>query len=272
MSRIPEATYCGAPPAPGHLAWNTDPLLAAVLLSCAVLYALSLRRKAAPLGQQISFWTGWAIMSLALVSPLCNLSVALFSARIAQHVILTTLAAPLLTLGHVERILWLLPHGLMARADPALPEAALGTRGQALAVTVFAAVMWSWHVPALYDATFASTLVYWAAHATLMGSALLLWFAAFRSSDSIAGVLCAVISTMLQMSLLGALLTFARKPLFAVHADTTWPWGLSQLQDQELGGLIMWVVGGLLVTGWAVLTLAEYMNREQVPAAARPHI
>ncbi len=42
-------------------------------------------------------------------------------------------------------------------------------------------------------------------------------------------------------SLLGALLTLAPSQLFVVHYATTWPWGLSPLQDQQLGGIIMWV-------------------------------
>ena len=99
-------------------------------------------------------------------------------------------------------------------------------------------------------------------HVTFIGAALLLWFAALRSTDSIGAIFAALIATMLQMSLLGAWLTFAGRPLFAVHADTTWPWGLSQLQDQQLGGLIMWVIGGFLLTAGARVVLADYLTRK----------
>lgn len=256
MTQIP---YCGAPPVPGSVDWNTDPILAAALIGCAVLYARGTARKPVSSREQVCFWSGWLLTALALVSPLCNLSVALFSARIGQHVILTTLAAPLLVLGRVERILFMLP-GFASRRGR--DDFAFGARGQALAVTLFAVVMWAWHVPALYDATFSSTLVYWAMHASFIGAALLLWFAALRSTDSIAGIFAALIATMLQMSLLGALITFAGRPLFAAHAATTWPWGLSQLQDQQLGGLIMWVVGGFFLTAGALVVLGEYLTRE----------
>ena len=50
--------------------------------------------------------------------------------------------------------------------------------------------------------------------------------------------------------------------LFAVHAETTWPWGLSQLQDQQLGGLILWVIGGFCLTTGALVVLAGYLSRE----------
>ena len=256
----PQLPYCGAPPVPGSVVWNTDPILAAMLIACAALYAMG--RKPVPLREQACFWVGWLLIASALVSPLCNLSVALFSARIGQHVILTTMAAPLLVLGRVERILSVLP-GVGSRGG-ASDAFAFGPGGQALAAIVFAVVMWAWHVPALYDATFRSTLVYWTMHATFIGAALLLWFAALRSADSIGAVFAALIATMLQMSLLGAWLTFAGRPLFAAHAATTWPWGLSQLQDQQLGGLVMWVIGGFFLTAGALVVLGDYLLRERV--------
>jgi putative membrane protein len=260
MATIPQIPYCGAPPVPGSVAWNTDPILAAVLIAFAAFYAVGASRRPTTGREQVCFWSGWLLAALALVSPLCNLSVALFSARIGQHVILTTLAAPLLVLGRVERALSGLPG--VGWQGAARDEFAFGARGQALAVVVFAVVMWAWHVPALYDASFRSTLVYWTMHATFIGAALLLWFAALRSSDSIGAIFAALIATMLQMSLLGAWLTFAGRPLFSVHADTTWAWGLSQLQDQQLGGLIMWVIGGFFLTAAALIVLADYLTRE----------
>src|ERR1051326_3842643 len=93
--------YCGAPPVPGHLAWNTDPVLAVILLGCAAAYWLTTRKVPVPQRGQPCFWAGWTIAAFVFVSPLCNLSVALFSARVAQHVVLTTLVAPLLVLGGI---------------------------------------------------------------------------------------------------------------------------------------------------------------------------
>ena len=43
------------------------------------------------------------------------------------------------------------------------------------------------------------------------------------------------------MGLLGAIITFARTPIYSPHFATTEPWGLSALSDQQLAGLIMWV-------------------------------
>jgi putative membrane protein len=257
--------YCGAPPVPGHLAWNTDPVLAVILLGCAAAYWLTTRKVPVPQRGQPCFWAGWTIAAFVFVSPLCNLSVALFSARVAQHVVLTTLVAPLLVLGGI---------GEMARDLSGLwQERLAGAKagGLALAGVVFAVVMWAWHVPALYDATFHSTMVYWAMHATMLVAALWLWSEALeRNGEALFWSISTIILTMLQMGLLGALLTFAAKPLYAAHASTTWPWGLSPLTDQQLGGLFMWVIGGVLVVAWAVLIFAEYLMQDEASPLLAP--
>ncbi len=259
MSNSVAVAYCGPPPIPGHLAWNTDPVLAAALLGCMAAYWLTLRRMSVPYRAQLCFCAGWTIAALVFVSPLCNLGVALFSARIAQHVLLTTLAAPLLVLGGI---------GKMARSLAGLGQGQLagsvrGGLAFSLPGFIFAVVMWAWHMPALYDATFQSTLLYWTMHITMLIAAVWLWWATLQSnSQALFWNLSTIVVTMLQMGLLGAVLTFAAKPLYVVHASTTWSWGLSPLADQQLGGLFMWVVGVLLVMAWAVLIFAKYLMQE----------
>lgn len=140
----------------------------------------------------------------------------------------------------------------------------------ALAGIVFAAVMWAWHLPALYDATFHSTPLYWTMHTTMLLAAIWLWSAVLQSGNQAMLLSMAIVfATMLQMSLLGALLTFAATPLYFVHASTTLPWHLSPLQDQQLGGLFIWVVGGVLTMVWAAASAAKYLMQDQDKA---PHL
>ena len=98
--------YCGLPPSPAGIwtHWRLDPIVLSVLFAWLASYvagACALRGTARRLKtREIAFFcSGWAIATLALVSPLCPLSVALFSARATQHVILTLLAAPLVVAG-----------------------------------------------------------------------------------------------------------------------------------------------------------------------------
>ena len=68
------------------------------------------------------------------------------------------------------------------------------------------------------------------------------------------------------MSLLGAVLTFAPSPLYAPHLLTTAAWGLRPLDDQQLGGVLMWVPAGVIFTGALVLSLARLFARGERPA------
>jgi caa3-type cytochrome oxidase assembly factor Caa3/CtaG len=93
--------YCGPPPSPAALwlSWNFDPVLVGALAALACLYALGCTRLdqgggGRGAGEKAAFYTGWLITALALVSPLCPLSVSLFAVRVGQHMMLTLLAAP----------------------------------------------------------------------------------------------------------------------------------------------------------------------------------
>ena len=108
---------------------------------------------------------------------------------------------------------------LIARGlAPALtPASARDSHAFAWAATFgFAAIFWIWHSPLFYDETLRSNVVYWPMHVTTIAAALALWTAVFTSSAALAFLLLFV--TGVQMSLLGALLTFAA----ALKDGTTW--------------------------------------------------
>lgn len=239
--------YCGSPPMPGLLEWNFDLVLLtclAGLLTCRWIGGM--REGEHGYGGRLAFTAGWAIASLALVSPLCHLSVALFGARVGQHVVLTLVAAPLVVIGRP---------GLMLRAF--LPPGR-GTPGRSsgglVAVAAFALALWTWHLPGPYDATLASDIVYWTMHISLFGSAVWLWSGLLDASRPHLAAIGSFV-TAIQMSLLGAILTLAPEPLFDAHAGTTSAWGLTPLEDQQLGGLLMWVPGGLLFTAGSLVAI-----------------
>ncbi len=82
---------------------------------------------------------------------------------------------------------------------------------------------------------------YWLMQATLLGSAWLLWRAILAPAAQPGPALIALVATIGQMGLLGALIVFAPQPLYWAHLASTAAWGLSPLADQQLGGLLMWV-------------------------------
>lgn len=230
--------YCGEAPLPAELMarWNFDPVLLAALL--AGLYLL-LR---APHPQRTAGIAGLALLALLFISPFCALTSALFSARVAHHVLLTAVVAPLLVAA--------LP-ALRARIPGSLP----------LWVVLHALLFWLWHMPSAYRHALSSDAVYWMMQGTLLGSAFGLWAALWRASApaAVAGLL----ATMVQMGLLGALLTFALRPLYEPHWPTTAAWGLSALEDQQLAGLVMWVPGAGAYLGAALFLMWGWIGGER---------
>lgn len=232
--------YCGPAPTPASLiwAWNPDPVaigLCIVLLAHHFLYRKDGR---------VALACGVGVLVVLFVSPLCALTVALFSARAAHHVLLVAVAAPLLALAF--------PVSGRGRAQPSL----------AWLAGIHAAVLWFWHVPEVYAFAIFGALPYWLMQASLLGTAFLLWRRIFASDGNAGAAMLALLATVVQMGMLGALLTFAQKPLYQPHFMTTAPFGLSPLDDQQLGGLVMWVPAALPYLAAALLLFAGRIGRQ----------
>lgn len=239
--------YCGLPPQPGELLarWNLDPVLIGALATAWVAYAYAASRWKWP--RASAFHLGWALTALFLISPLCPLSVSLFSARIGQHMLLAMVAAPLVALG--------------------LPRASGGGLGNnpIAAASVFTVALAYWHAPETYALTFQSTLIYWLMHLSLYGSALWLWRTLWARDLRLAPAAGAIGIASAGMAMIGAILTFAPQPLFGPHLLTTYVWGLTPLEDQQLGGILMWIPAGVLMAAALVTGLARLLARSDHP-------
>jgi len=245
--------YCGLPPVPADiwLQWNLDPVLIAILAFAAALHVNYLRRTRSSRASQISAGSGWLVLAAALISPLCSLGVALFSARVTQHMVIVLIAAPLLAHSLPIRPRW------FTRAAPA--------------VALFAVLLWFWHVPAAYDATFTSDIAYWLMHVSLLVSAIIVWRTLLpsRGAEPVHICLLAQFATLLQMGLLGAILTLAPRLLYSAHTFSTLPWHLTPLEDQQLGGLVMWIPG-CAVLAFVMLWSLGRMLRRNARSASNP--
>lgn len=244
---IQSLPYCGSAPSPAEILsrFNLDPRLMLALAALALCHALLLRSPGRRQERMLAAG-GWAVAAAALLSPLCALSVALFSARVGQHMVLVLVAAPLIAAGMPAR----------ARQSGAVSPA--GALGLWAWTALFFAALWFWHMPVPYDATFRSDAVYWTMHLTLFGSAILLWRALIHHPrHHTAQVLAAGALTFMHMGLLGAIIALGDRPIFAWHALTTQVWGLTPLQDQQLGGTLMWVPGIALFLWSAVRSVSR---------------
>jgi putative membrane protein len=232
--------------------WNLDPILLAALVAIALAYEFGARRSGYDSRRILLFRAGWAITAAALISPLCPLSVSLFAARISQHMILCLLGAPLVALGRPATALW----RAFASTGSPFAAGAAASKMSMVAAGFFAVLLWYWHAPTPYEITFGSALVYWLMHLTLYGSALWLWSTLLSraTGQAAAWTLAAGLFSTVQMGLLGALVTLAPSAIYRPHFLTTYAWGLTPLQDQQIGGAIMWVPGCVV---FLVAALAE---------------
>jgi putative membrane protein len=148
----------------------------------------------------------------------------------------------------------------------AFPERSAGRVGLAALVALHAATVWIWHAPAVYEIAIRGALPYWAMQLSLLGSAFLLWRRILSRHAGTGPALMALLATATQMGMLGALLTFARRPLYAPHADTTLAYGLTPLADQQLAGLVMWVPAALPYLLAAALLAGAWLERPSASA------
>jgi putative membrane protein len=240
------APYCGEAPGPEIWLsrWNLDPLLGAVLL----LLALALALWRVPVGdgvtprRRLSLRCAWTLTLVLYVSPLCALSSAFFTVRVVHHIALVLVMAPLLAFG-LQPWLRRLPHALW--------------RTTAIAALIF----WTWHAPAPYEAALSSDGIYALMQFTLLASAMAFWSAVRRAGP--AAAMGAILATTVSMGLLGALITFAGRPLYAPHFASALSWGVSPLEDQQLAGITMWAPGSIAYLAAAMWIGWRWMDAER---------
>jgi cytochrome c oxidase assembly factor CtaG len=251
---MPIPLHPGLPPAPHDLwrAWNWSPPLLLGLGLALALHALGSRAlwergargRGGVLWHAAAFAGGVAALGIALISPLDALGAALLAGHMAQHTLLTLVAAPLLVLGApLAALAWSLPRRwrrALGRRRPAWLRAAWGQlTGTPAALALHSAVLWLWHMPALYEAALASPALHALEHACLLGTGLLFWWAILGARRRSAAGALALLIMAIQSSLLSALLLAARQPWYPSYAQSSPAWGTTALEDQQLAALIM---------------------------------
>lgn len=255
---------------------NIDPVAALLLLIIAVCYYRGSRKISQRLDSKQQtfrkhmhwFWWGWFTLLIALVSPIDAIGEELFSVHMIQHEMLMMIAAPLLVLSRPEQSVLLGGKGMMTSIFHLLTGRSplILNFYRKLVTPLWGWVihflgLWLWHLPVLLNASLTSTWVHSLQHATFLLIAWVFWYSIFRldKSHSMAAVV-SLFTTAIHASLLGALLTFSPKIWYSPYAHTTQQWGLSPIEDQQLGGLIMWMPAGIVFIVAALVTLARLLS------------
>jgi len=251
--------------------WSWEPAIVLPLSLLLLIYTLGAARRGGfrPLRwRHTAFYAGWATLSLALTSPIHELGEQLFSAHMLQHEILILISAPLISASHPgATLLWAFAPrhrseigGWVHRIERSHPVQLLMAPLNAWILEAVA--LWLWHIPFLYEATLRSDWVHAAQHLSFLATAVLFWSALFgvgRSAMSYGAATLYVFGTAVHCSALGALLTFSKVLWYPAYASTTAAWGLTPLEDQQLGGAIMWVPSGVVFIAVAMVLMGRWL-------------
>jgi putative membrane protein len=278
-------------------AWKFDPFLITLLGTLSWLYLRGVYRlwQRAGVGRGIRtvqaacFGAGVFTLVIALLSPLDFSAHLLFSAHMAQHMLLIFVAAPLLVIASPHlAVLWALPPAWRRRVGAwwngasLLRQGAHGLTHPAVVWGLHVGAIWLWHVPLFYEAALSNEFLHAVEHATFFGTAVLFWWVlkhcGVRRRLGYGAAMLFVFAGMIQCTMLGALITFASAPWYAMPlASPAALWlPLTPLADQQLAGLIMWIPGGpvylwvflRLMAGWLRASEQEAQRLDNLSAVA----
>jgi putative membrane protein len=193
----------------------------------------SLRKRPRPL-HAACFHTSAALCYLAVLGPLDDWAEVSAAMHMTQHMLFMMVIAPLWVLSQPLPQLAAGSNHLLDRLWRPLLRF---VQHPMLAAYVHGAIIWVWHTPYFY--TLALENPWWHAleHTMFLGSAGLFWWAVLKSGlRGAPWALLALLFTLMHTGFLGAVLTFAEAPLYGEARH---------LQDQQLAGLIMWVLGAI---------------------------
>ena len=240
--------------------WEWSVLLGCGLIAAFYLLALTLWRRRLgadsdrfETGRAAVFLGGLAVVVLSLDGPIHDLSdLYLFSTHMIQHLLLAQVFPPLVLLG-------LPPWLRSALLRPTAVRSAWGFLGGVpIGFVLYTVVFSIWHVPALYNLMMRDHGFHIVMHLMVMATACMLWWPVLGAEQSERPL--SPPAQMLYLFLIGtpmmavaAIVTFAQAPLYEWYALAPRVWGFPALDDQRLGGLIMWVPGGLF--WWGVMSV-----------------
>ncbi len=260
--------------------WTWDPLVIFLLAASGALYAAGVWRmwrtdsglRTFSWWQVVCFATGWMTLVLALVSPLHRLGSMLFAAHMAQHELLMLIAAPLLVMGRpLVPMLRALPMNWRASLGAAMRQRGVAAvwrwiSGPLVVWLIHGFTLWVWHAPSLYQATLNDEFVHALQHTSFLFTALLFWYTLIHGRFGRMGYGAAVLyifTTGLHSSILGALMTFTPRLWYPIYNGRTAPWHMTPIEDQQLGGLIMWIPAGTVFVVVGLALFAAWLGESE---------
>jgi cytochrome c oxidase assembly factor CtaG len=253
-----------------HVGGGTlEPLQLAAPVAAALAYfvrarTLARQRRPVSAGRQASFAAGIALVLLTLASPVAHLGEELVLAHMAQHLAMADLGALLIVLGLTGPVLQPV---LAVRAIDRLRALA----HPAVALPLWAANLYVWHLPVLYQGALASEWLHALQHAAFVAFGINMWMSLLGPLPmpewfGNGAKLGYIVSVRLVGALLANVLMWSEVVLYPDYAAGEAEWGIAPLSDQAAAGVIMMVEGSILTIvlfGWLFLKAAGEAEERQ---------
>ena len=273
----------GIPPLPEGWAlfteWTFDPTFLVPLL-VAVLYLRGLRayreggRSLFRPWRLVMLGTGVLVSGIALMGPIDFLSDYSFTWHMVQHMLIAQVAVPLILLaapflpvvhGLPEgfRRRWFIPFANHAGVRKVLAAATY----PGVAFFSYVVALWLWHAPGPYNAALGNDGVHFVEHLCFVLTSLQMhWHIVnpfpFHSRMHYLVRMAFLFVITLQNSALAAMITFSDQVLYG-YAKLESFWGMTMLEDQLVGGLLMWVGGGMMHLTAILIVFIVYAVEEE---------
>jgi putative membrane protein len=261
-------------------AWKTNTLPSLFLFLAAYLYVNGLNRWESPshpitTWQRISFFAGLFAIFLALQSPIDPLSEHQFSVHQIQHLLMRMVAPLPVLLGAplTPMLRGLPPWALQGVVRPVVRNSIARRVYEILTNPIVTTVMflgflYIWQVPYLHNAAVRNDYIHEAMHLTMLLSGFLFWWLVIdpkphRSRLHYGLRVLYVGLIVIPNTLLGAGITFNGNLIYDAYYDFEQPLGLDPLVDQQLGGLLLWVMGDMMSILAAGVVMVMWYQREQ---------
>jgi putative membrane protein len=262
--------------------WSVDQPLGYVALAyvvvSAALYLLGGRSRGTPIRREprreLSFFCGLAVIVLALNSPIDSYADDLFWVHMVQHILLLTVAPPLILLGRPWPRMWrAMPLQIRTTVGRTLARARWTAPIRALARPLPAWLLFNltvvlWHIPAAYNATLTSNILHQLEHAMFFFFGLLFWARVIDPGPLRPRLIWPArvgytAAAMVVGWLLAIVLVSDPHPLYAHYAMLAHrPGGITAMTDQQLAGGIMWVPGSIAYSATVMLGFYRWLEPE----------
>lgn len=225
------------------------------------------------LGRVLAAVGFFCLLFVALVGPAEALAGELLLAHMLQHMLII-FAAPLILIANpLASYMWGTPPAIRAGLAEVTRENGIITRAlrqltrPKVSLPLFVLTLWIWHFPPLYNLALANGIVHVLEHLTMFLTALIFWWPLVGSAPNRAPLsyprrIAYLILVLTPSAALGAIITLSRNVLYDFYEDAPMHFELTNLQDQQIAGLILWVLGNSAYLA-ALITVFLKWAREQ---------